>query len=101
MASRGKVLDLYRRIFQTARSWPKADEAAYIRSEARTLFNKNKHISDPELVEKKLFEGESRLQMAIHYKIPYPRMSYAPPNTREGQLASKRIKQAYMDSYEQ
>jgi len=41
--------------------------------EARTLFNKNRGLSDPEEIRKKILEGETRLALAHHYKIPYPK----------------------------
>lgn len=54
-ATRHEVLGLYRRIFRLARKWQAASgqmedtikEKEYILNEARTLFQKNKHIHLP------------------------------------------------------
>jgi hypothetical protein len=72
--ARVAALSLYRRILRAGRAWPEASEREYIRNEAHALFAANRALRDPEEVKKKLFEGESRLALAIHYKIPYPRL---------------------------
>lgn len=56
-ATRQEVLGLYRRIFRLARKWQAASgqmedtvkEKQYILNEARTLFQKNKNVSRPQL----------------------------------------------------
>eukprot|EP01121_Diplochlamys_sp_Union-15-3_P016307 TRINITY_DN5526_c0_g1_i1.p1 TRINITY_DN5526_c0_g1~~TRINITY_DN5526_c0_g1_i1.p1 ORF type:complete len:150 (+),score=37.89 TRINITY_DN5526_c0_g1_i1:67-450(+) len=71
---RSKVLNMYRRIFRERNKW-QGDEAdkVVITREARKLFRKNKDISDPEKIKRKLEEAELRIELALHYKIPYPR----------------------------
>ncbi|KAK4311015.1 hypothetical protein Pmani_017454 [Petrolisthes manimaculis] len=82
-----RVLSLYRRILRTGQSWeaenPEETEAEklFIRSEAREVFRANKHLLDAEKILEHLTEGESRLEMALHYKTPYPRPVNMPPNT--------------------
>jgi hypothetical protein len=52
-------------------------ERAYIRAEARSLVERStqglQHNPSQDAVRRALAEGESRLALAIHYKIPYPR----------------------------
>eukprot|EP00850_Spirogloea_muscicola_P025224 SM002491S08535 [mRNA] locus=s2491:116:1263:- [translate_table: standard] len=78
-ASRARALALLRRLLRTARTWPgPADEQAYIREEARTLFRRDQHLTDARLINQALFDGESRLELGVHYKIPYPRLHNLP-----------------------
>ena len=56
---RERVLDLYRRLMRVAKDWTSAtndarqnaEESAYIRQEARSLFRKNAHLTDPQVIE--------------------------------------------------
>ena len=74
---RAKALSLYRAILRTARTWEGgAEEQAYIREEAGALFRKNRGATDPETIDAKLFEASSRLELGVHYQIPYPRHYY-------------------------
>ncbi len=81
-----RVLSLYRRIMKMAQNWTSAsndirqtvEERDYIREEARTLFRKNAHLRDPKEIEAHILEGQSRLDLAMHYKNPYPRLSNLP-----------------------
>lgn len=74
---RAKALSLYRAILRTARTWEGgAAEQAYIREEAGALFRKNRGATDPETIDAKLFEASSRLELGVHYQIPYPRHYY-------------------------
>ncbi|KAH9277706.1 LYR motif-containing protein 1 [Echinococcus granulosus] len=83
---RARVLDLYRRIMRLSKTWISATheasqttkESAYIRQEARSLFRKNVHLSDPQEIEAHILEGVSRVELAEHYKNPYPRLSNLP-----------------------
>mmetsp|Transcript_8135 Transcript_8135/g.23347 ORF Transcript_8135/g.23347 Transcript_8135/m.23347 type:complete len:126 (-) Transcript_8135:1114-1491(-) len=81
VATRSHALRLYRNIIRAARSWqgPK-EEVDYIHSERRALFEANKVLTDIDEVVAKIEEGESRLQIAVHYGIPYPRLHHAAPN---------------------
>ncbi|XP_032836402.1 LYR motif-containing protein 1 [Petromyzon marinus] len=85
--SRVEVLGLYRRVFRLARGWrlqgaepsESLAEAEYIRAEARALFRKNKDLVEPEKIKFCIEECETRIELALHYKIPYPRPMNLPP----------------------
>ncbi|KAK2164260.1 hypothetical protein LSH36_67g06031 [Paralvinella palmiformis] len=81
--TRVKVLSLYRRILRLSYTWKATNcedtqkERTYIRQEARRLFKNNKHITDRQTIIEHLQEGEARVDLAVHYNIPYPRpMNY-------------------------
>lgn len=40
---------------------------------------RNKHIERPSLIAEKLQEFETRIETALHYKIPYPRPTNVAP----------------------
>ncbi|KAL2652461.1 hypothetical protein R1flu_020589 [Riccia fluitans] len=46
--------------------------------ESRSQFEANRHLTKPEEISEKIFEGESRHDIAWHYKIPYPRLHNLP-----------------------
>ncbi|XP_030068297.1 LYR motif-containing protein 1 isoform X2 [Microcaecilia unicolor] len=80
-ATRQEVLSLYRKIFRIANKWQSLSgqredvlkEKQYIVNEARTLFQKNKNLTDLELIKQCMEECEARIDIALHYRIPYPR----------------------------
>jgi hypothetical protein len=74
MALRTRVLSLYRQILRAGHGWNKREESDYIVDEARKIFRQNQDITDPAIIKAKIFEGQSRLDLGQHYKIPYPRM---------------------------
>ncbi|XP_069186556.1 LYR motif containing protein 1-like [Procambarus clarkii] len=82
-----QVLSLYKRILRIGQSWearnPSETEAEkkYITSEAQELFRTNKYITNVKSIEEHIAEGEARLEIAMHYKTPYPRPVNMPPNT--------------------
>ena len=83
MSSRkSQVIQLYREILRLAKTWEAkvpsetAQEKDFIRSEARLMFRANKNISSDQEIDKKLEEGRNRLEIARHYRIPYPRPVY-------------------------
>lgn len=77
-SSRSQVLSLYRRILRTGRTWAgSAEEKIYIYNEAKHSFQINKNLPESE-IPVKLEEGERRLELGVHYQIPYPRMHHAP-----------------------
>ncbi|KAM9100369.1 LYR motif-containing protein 1 isoform 2-T2 [Sarcophilus harrisii] len=86
-ATRQEVLSLYRRIFRLARRWHAASgqmedtirEKQYIINEARTLFQKNKNLTDSELIKQCIDECTARIEIGLHYQIPYPRPIHLPP----------------------
>ncbi|GAM23950.1 hypothetical protein SAMD00019534_071250 [Acytostelium subglobosum LB1] len=77
-STRTKVLYLYRRIFRMANQWEKPTEKEDIRTEARISFRRNKDLKDVTEIDEKIEEARSRMLLALHYKIPYPKKSYAP-----------------------
>ncbi|KAM9725083.1 LYR motif-containing protein 1 isoform 1-T1 [Dama dama] len=87
MATRQEVLGLYRRIFRLARKWQAASgqmedtikEKQYILNEARTLFQKNKNLTDTDLIKQCIDECTARIEIGLHYQIPYPRPIHLPP----------------------
>nr|XP_045731063.1 LYR motif-containing protein 1 isoform X3 [Mirounga angustirostris] len=87
--TRQEVLGLYRRIFRLARKWQAASgqmedtikEKQYILNEARTLFQKNKNLTDTDLIKQHIDECTARIEIGLHYQIPYPRpVSVTPAN---------------------
>ncbi|TGZ61869.1 hypothetical protein CRM22_007749 [Opisthorchis felineus] len=64
-------------------------EAEYIREEARTLFRQNAHLTDEQAILEHIREAESRMELAKHYGIPYPRLSNVPPHTLAAQVHRK------------
>ncbi|KAL3689100.1 hypothetical protein R1sor_015409 [Riccia sorocarpa] len=78
-ATRARALALYRKLLRAARAWPGPEaEKQYIRTESRSQFEANRHITKLEEIDQKIFEGESRHDIAWHYKIPYPRLHNFP-----------------------
>ncbi|XP_042336523.1 LYR motif-containing protein 1 [Sceloporus undulatus] len=82
-----EVLGLYRKIFRIAKKWQAASgqmeetmkEKEYIINEAKTLFQKNKNLTDPELIKQCIEECKARVEIGLHYHIPYPRPIHLPP----------------------
>jgi hypothetical protein len=72
---RGEVLSWYHTIVKSAFTvpWKSDDDAMYILSEARKLFRQNQHITDLDVIRRKIQEAEMRHAIAVHYLIPYPR----------------------------
>ncbi|KAF6020687.1 LYRM1 [Bugula neritina] len=117
MAHRNKVLTLYRAILKTSKTWESASriasdtekESLYIASEARHLFRQNKHLSDEDSIKAAIKEAESRLEIALHYKNPWPRPSHIPQHSmlplrdRRRKKSDKLLSQskpAYLKSYD-
>lgn len=104
-----RALRLYRSILRAGSKWSNPAEAREVVSEARTLFRQNRSLTDPKEVAAKVFEAESRLELALHYGIAYPRHYNLPPGTTVNAMkaAARRgkrsrvadAKPAYMDSY--
>ncbi|KAK8758438.1 hypothetical protein V5799_003926 [Amblyomma americanum] len=66
-------------LLRTGRTWAAEtpektqEEQFYIISETKDIFRRNKHIQDNEAIKECLREGQSRLDLALHYHNPYPR----------------------------
>ncbi|XP_002735143.1 LYR motif containing protein 1-like isoform X2 [Saccoglossus kowalevskii] len=118
MAKRREVLSLYRQILRHAQKWEsestlpedtKTDQS-YIRAEARSLFKKNKEITEINKIDTCIKEAETRIQLALHYKNPHPRpvnIPYMgmPLSLSKGKKSQDRLrKQAkplYLHSYDE
>ncbi|XP_077530486.1 LYR motif containing protein 1-like [Haemaphysalis longicornis] len=76
---RRDVLRLYKQLLRTGRTWAAEtpektqEEQFYIVSETKDIFRRNKDIQDTETIKECLREGQSRLDLALHYRNPYPR----------------------------
>lgn len=72
---RSEVLKWYHKIVKSAFTvpWVSDDDAMYVVSEARRLFRQNQKINDLSTIRRKLDEAEMRYEIALHYRIPYPR----------------------------
>lgn len=87
VATRPAVLGLYRRVLRLARRWQAASgrpedsarEQQYILREARTLFRKNKDLTDTDQIKQCIDECTARIEIGLHYQIPYPRPIHLPP----------------------
>ncbi|XP_052773986.1 LYR motif-containing protein 1-like [Mya arenaria] len=99
MSLRKEVLGLYRKLFRLSYSWESSlgnpgatdEEKRYIRDETRKLFKKNKELSDESLIREHLKEGETRIELAMHYQNPYPRPVHLPQHVLHSK-AGKRLK---------
>ncbi|KAM4631952.1 LYR motif-containing protein 1 [Discoglossus pictus] len=117
-ATRQEALSLYRRIFRIARTWQSASglkeettkEKQYIVDEARTLFSKNKNVTDLETINQCLEECRARVEIGLHYGIPYPRPIHLPPLglaiphskvLRTQEKLRKRAKPVYLKSHDE
>lgn len=82
-----EVLGLYRKIFRIAKKWQSASGQMtdttkvqeYIINEAKMLFRKNKNLTEPELIKQCIEECKARIEIGLHYGIPYPRPIHLPP----------------------
>ncbi|KAK7195917.1 Complex 1 protein (LYR family)/Complex1 LYR-like [Novymonas esmeraldas] len=94
---RAEALSWYRRCLRAAFTvpWSSDEDALYVLEETRRLFHQNRGIREVERIERKLREVEMRYEMALHYKIPYPR----PFNKMQGSMQESGVPYAaYLDS---
>eukprot|EP01002_Notosolenus_urceolatus_P011448 NODE_3982_length_854_cov_24.698137_g3304_i0.p1 GENE.NODE_3982_length_854_cov_24.698137_g3304_i0~~NODE_3982_length_854_cov_24.698137_g3304_i0.p1 ORF type:complete len:232 (+),score=32.25 NODE_3982_length_854_cov_24.698137_g3304_i0:65-760(+) len=93
---RKRTLRLFRECLKLSRTWEgPLEEKIYIRDEAFQLFRHNSNV-EVEEIEEKMFECESRIALALHYRIPYPRSYYCMKGSRLNAFA--RVKCGYMHS---
>ncbi|EEY55653.1 uncharacterized protein PITG_09605 [Phytophthora infestans T30-4] len=79
-------LSLYRRILRVARTWEGGfEEQIWIREEARRRFEENRTLKDPVAIEDAVRQGHNQVDVALHYKICYPRPEYVDPGTMGGE----------------
>ncbi|KAI9895332.1 hypothetical protein PsorP6_018816 [Peronosclerospora sorghi] len=62
-----------------------ASEKEWIRAEARRRFDENRTLSDPVAIEEAIQQGHDQVDLALHYKICYPRPQYVDPGTLGGE----------------
>lgn len=94
---RSQALSWYRRCLRAAFAvpWSSDEDALYVLEETRRLFHQNRGIRDVERIQRKLREVEMRYEMALHYRIPYPR----PFNKVQGSMQESGVPYAaYLDS---
>mmetsp|Transcript_4090 Transcript_4090/g.6134 ORF Transcript_4090/g.6134 Transcript_4090/m.6134 type:complete len:141 (-) Transcript_4090:3-425(-) len=105
---KSRVLSLYRDILRKGETWKAKEsnqtleEREYIKNEASRLFRQNRTLTDQKEIEKKLEEGNVRLQLAVHYNIPYPRLYHLAPNQTPDEFTHEpetHIVPKYMTSY--
>lgn len=72
-----RVLSLFKKILRSRPQFEPKDYD-YITEEAYTLFRKNKDTHNQDEIEAQIFEAETRLDLALHYKIPQPRQYHIP-----------------------
>lgn len=82
MPHRSAALGLYRRALRVARNWPTPTEVPYILHEARVEAERGREIYGT-AADAALVAAERRLDIAVHYKIPWPR-PFNVTQTREG-----------------
>ncbi|CAL1527047.1 unnamed protein product [Lymnaea stagnalis] len=114
---RGQVLSLYKQILRISKLWKSNTgqhedtkvERYYIKHECQRLFRRNKSETSNEKVHEYIKEAETRIALAQHYGIPYPRLMNVPHNVLSPNKASQfkrdqRILQQatpiYLKSYE-
>lgn len=75
---RSEVLKWYRKCMKSAFEidWSTTHDALYVLKETRKLFRQNEHLREVADIQRKLREVEMRYELAVHYKIPYPRPYY-------------------------
>jgi hypothetical protein len=103
MSKRVEVLNLYRRILRASSRWDRVEERAALKAEAMELFRKNRSLRDDQ-IDERLFEGTSRLELALHYKNAQPRLYHVQKGTDSDvesvEKFQKKNKAKYMASYD-
>ena len=95
---RREVLSWYRKMLRAAFevTWTSDGDALYVLEETRKLFRGNMGLRDPERIRTKLEEAEQRYGLAVHYKIPYPRMYHKTAGNQPDSLGAYAT---YLDSH--
>jgi hypothetical protein len=94
-SSRKHVLELYRKLLKCGKTWQAGNpaetniEREYIQTNVKNLFRQYQTIQEEEHIRELIEEGERRMEMAIHYKIPYERPTHV---TTIGGVVMKRSK---------
>ena len=96
-----RVLRLYRSLMRAGmRTWPQLEERGYILSESRRLFRLNSGLEQTEAIERKLFEAQSRWELASFYGIAAPRYYYNQVGTvtKAANKSAINVRPAYLDT---
>lgn len=95
---RTQVLSWYRKMLKAAFEvpWKTDTDALYVLEETRKLFRINKDVADTARIDTKLQEAEFRYELAVHYKIPYPRMYHKTMGNQPDSLGAYSV---YLDSH--
>lgn len=89
LSTRLPVLSLYRKILRTGLNWEGSDaEASWIIRECMEEFRKNREVVDRLAIESLVDDAQKRVEVALHYKIPYPRQHYCDPGISPSVSAS-------------
>ena len=76
--------------------WTSDGDALYVLEETRKLFRQNQNLRELSRIQTKLEEAEMRYGLAVHYKIPYPRMFHKTHGNTPDSLGSYAT---YLDSH--
>jgi Complex 1 protein (LYR family) len=84
---RAKTLSLYRRLLRLGQEWghtvgihgggDKENEREYIVRQTRRVFRENVSLTDAQQIEELLASTDARIEIALHYSIPRPRLFQA------------------------
>lgn len=96
-STRSRALSWYRKCLKAAFTvpWENDESALYVLEETRRLFYQNRFLTDPDKIERKLREVELRYELALHYRVPYPRPYHKTQGTSNESAVTYA---AYMDS---
>ncbi len=84
MSLKREVLSFYKQIVKLSKNWTAIDskntmkEREYIINETKRIINENRDLTNDKEIRKLLEEGVNRMEIARHYRIPYPRPIYYP-----------------------
>ncbi|CAI5740764.1 unnamed protein product [Hyaloperonospora brassicae] len=85
------ALSLYRRILRVARTWEgTCMEQQWIREEGRRRFEEMRTLRDAAAIDDAIRAGHNQVDVALHYKICYPRPQYVDPGTMGGETDFRR-----------
>ncbi|XP_074063741.1 LYR motif-containing protein 1-like [Macrotis lagotis] len=79
IATQQEFLSLFQRIFRLARKWHVASGQMEKTIRRKFFFQKNKNLMDSELLKQCIDESIPRIEIELHYQIPYPRPFHLPP----------------------
>jgi len=77
LQTKGQVLRMYRQILRLARTWEATSgkvqetetERTYIKSEAQSLFRKNRKLNDAKVISDCIQEAQARIELGWYYYL--------------------------------